>query len=177
MVFGKSAEDSLRSQIGSRLPILWRFALSLSGRPDFADDLVQATCLRALERAHQWKDQGRLDGWLLTICRSIWLNELRAQSVRKTGALSTADLEAIADTKPGPETNIFASEVYSRVMQLPEAQRATVELVYVEQFTYSEAAQILDVPIGTVMSRLATARATLRQLNDPVCERAQEGRS
>jgi len=64
--------------------------------------------------------------------------------------------------------NIFASQVYSKVMELPEAQRTTVELVYVQQFTYGEAAEILGVPIGTIMSRLSTARRALAALNTNV---------
>ncbi|MEM7546353.1 MAG: RNA polymerase sigma factor [Pseudomonadota bacterium] len=151
--------------IRPHLKSVWRFALSLSGSPDTADDLTQSTCLRAIERADQYVDDGRLQGWLMTICRSIWLNELRAAQIRRTGGLDTAEAMALADGKPGVETNIFATEVFKRVMQLPEAQRSVVELVYVQQFKYSEAAEILDIPIGTVMSRLATARKALAWLN------------
>jgi len=130
-----------------------------------ADDLAQATCLRALEKQHQVDSDKPVIGWLLTICRSIWLNELRARAVRKTGGLETAKARHLIDQAANPEMNIFASQVYTKVMELPEAQRATVELVYVQQFTYSEAAGILDVPMGTVMSRLSTARKALAALN------------
>ncbi|MFK7754148.1 MAG: RNA polymerase sigma factor [Sedimentitalea sp.] len=166
MRFGKKSKPDFGQQIAPHVPAIWRFALSLSGRPDVADDLTQSTCLRALEKHHLYKDQGTLMGWLMTICRSIWLNELRAQSVRKTGGLDTAHPSELIDKKPSAEMNTFISEVFTRIMQLPEAQRATVDLVYVQNFTYSEAAQILDVPIGTIMSRLHTARAALADLKD-----------
>jgi len=148
------------------MPSIWRFALSLSGKPDVADDLTQATCLRALEKQHQLKRDRPVIGWLLTICRSIWLNELRSQAVRKAGGLDTAGVDDLVDPRSDLEMNILAAQVYTRIMELPEAQRATVELVYVQQFTYSEAAAILSVPIGTVMSRLSTARTALAALKD-----------
>lgn len=148
------------------MPAIWRFAMSLSGRVDVADDLTQATCLRALEKQDQLKDTSALVGWLLTICRSIWLNQVRSDSVRKTGGMETAKPADLIDPANPVEMNIFAAEVFTKVMSLPEAQRATVELVYVEQFTYSEAAHILDVPIGTVMSRLHAARKALADLNE-----------
>ncbi|MEM1345419.1 MAG: RNA polymerase sigma factor [Pseudomonadota bacterium] len=165
-MFSRQPSEDLRVRIVPLLPRIWRFALSLTGRPDAADDLTQATCLRALERDGQWREGKALAGWLLTICRSIWLNEVRAQTVRKTGGMTSAKSHDLIDERLSPETRLFAAQIYARVMALPEAQRATVELVYVQQFTYREAAEILDVPIGTVMSRLATVRAALAPLND-----------
>ena len=164
---GKAAAEHLRP--------LWRFGLSLSGNTEAADDLAQATVLRAMERAHQFNGD-RLQGWLMTICRSIWLNELRRAQIRRTGALDSAEALAVKDINPGAEANIFAAEVFSKVMALPEAQRSTVELVYVQGFKYSEAARILDVPIGTVMSRLSAARATLAPLNSEDGPQAEKGR-
>jgi len=161
----KKFPGGLQSTLTDHLPSIWRFALSLSGKPDLADDLTQATCLRALEKQHQVDNDRPVIGWLLTICRSIWLNELRSQAIRKTGGLETAKADDLIDHAANAEMNIFASQVYTKVMGLPEAQRATVELVYVQQFTYSEAAEILEIPMGTVMSRLSTARRTLAALN------------
>lgn len=164
---GKAASTHLRA--------IWRFGLSLSGNAETADDLAQATILRAMERAHQFTG-GQLQGWLMTICRSIWLNELRRAQIRRTGALDSAEALAVADIKPGAEANIFAAEVFSKVMELPEAQRSTVELVYVQGFKYSEAARILDVPIGTVMSRLSAARAALAPLKSAKGPQQEKGR-
>ncbi len=157
-----NSEQAVRGAIQSHSRRVWRFGLALSGASDIADDLLQATCLRALERHHQVTSHERLDSWLMTICRSIWLNEVRARSVRKAQALSvTPEADLIA---PGTdsETNIFATQVFKQVMQLPEAQRETVILVFVEGYSYREAAAMLDVPIGTIMSRLSNARQKLK---------------
>ncbi|WP_419739286.1 RNA polymerase sigma factor [Ruegeria sp.] len=157
-----SSEQAVRGAIQTHSKRVWRFGLALSGASDVADDLLQSTCLRALERHHQVTSHDRLDSWLMTICRSIWLNEVRARSVRKAQALSvTPETELIA-TGPDSETNIFAAEVFTQVMHLPEAQRETVMLVFVEGYSYREAAALLEVPIGTIMSRLSTARQKLK---------------
>lgn len=169
-----SSQDMGRAA-SAHLKAVWRFGLSLSGSAETADDLAQATMLRAIERAHQFSGD-RLQGWLMTICRSIWLNELRRAQIRRTGALDSAEALAIEDINPGAEANIFAAEVFTQVMALPEAQRSTVELVYVQGFKYSEAARILDVPIGTVMSRLSAARAALVSLNSEDGPLAEKGR-
>lgn len=151
-------------QVADYMPNIWKYAVSLSGQPDTADDLTQATCLRALEKRAQFKDGTSLIAWLVTICRSIWLNDLRAKAIRKTGDLDSAPSEALISNAADTETNIFAAQVFSHVMDLPEAQRETAYLVYVEQFTYRETAEMLGVPIGTVMSRLATVRTRLAHL-------------
>lgn len=151
--------------LGPLHPALWRFALSLSGRPDVADDLVQSTILRAMEKHAQFDGTGNLTAWAMTICRSIWLNQLRASTIRAAQSLEVTDDVALTSLLPNAESNIFATEVFTSVMHLPEAQRETVLLVYVEGFWYSEAAKILDVPIGTIMSRLSAARQKLAHLN------------
>ena len=159
-----SSEEAVRGAVQTHSKRVWRFGLALSGAPDIADDLLQATCLRALERHHQVKLQARLDSWLMTICRSIWLNELRARSVRKAQALSITPEAELVAVGPDAETDIFAAEVFTRVMQLPEAQRETVMLVFVEGYSYREAAAMLEVPIGTIMSRLSNARQKLKTM-------------
>jgi len=159
-----SSEQAVRGAIQTHSKRVWRFGLALSGASDVADDLLQSTCLRALERHHQVTSHDRLDSWLMTICRSIWLNEVRARSVRKAQALSvTPEAELIA-RESDSETNIFAAEVFTQVMQLPEAQRETVMLVFVEGYSYREAAALLEVPIGTIMSRLSNARQKLKNV-------------
>ena len=82
--------------------------------------------LRAMERAHQFDGSDRLQGWLMTICRSIWLNELRRAQIRRTGALDSAEALAVEDVSPGVETNVFAAEVFSKVMACQ--RRSAVQL-------------------------------------------------
>ncbi|SDB06863.1 RNA polymerase sigma factor [Bauldia litoralis] len=157
----KSPHDAVKQGLGDHLARLWRYGLVLSGSRDMAEDLVQATCLRALERAHQFTPGTRLDRWLMTILHRTWLNELRAARYRRGEGLVDAESVLVFDGARAIEANISAAQVLNQVQALPEAQRETVFLVYVEGFTYREAAETLDVPIGTVMSRLAAARAKL----------------
>lgn len=152
------------SQLPEILPRLWRFAMVLSGRRDVADDLVQSTCVRALERAHQFQPGTRLDRWTFTILSSIWKNQLRSEKIRQgQGFLDPEDV-LVEDGNRKIEANIFLQQVLKEVQALPEAQRTTVLLVYVEGLSYREASEVLDIPIGTVMSRLSSARGTLGRL-------------
>jgi len=135
----------------------------LSRQRHIADDLVQATCVRALERAGQYEPGTRMDRWLLSILHSIWLNEVRAQRVRQGQGQVDADQALAFDGESVAQTHVLAAQVIRRVDALPEAQRETVFLAYVEGLSYREVADVLQVPIGTVMSRLAAARAKLAE--------------
>lgn len=145
-------------------PRLWRYALALTARRDWADDLAQKTCLRALEKAALFDPATHLDRWVFRMAQRLWLNELRADRVRKGAGLVPVDEVDLPSGAPGVETNILAAEVLTRVRTLPEAQRAAVVLVYVEGYRYAEAAEILEVPVGTIMSRLSAARSKLADL-------------
>ncbi len=147
------------------LPKLWRFCLGLTRERPAADDLAQATCLRALEQIDSFKNHQFPDRWLLTVARNIWLNQLKAERVRRGGGFVQDDCPELEDLSASPEAGIFISQVFAADMNLPEAQRDTVLLTYVEGYSYKETAAILDVPIGTVMSRLAEARRKLSPLN------------
>jgi len=153
----------VRSGLPAVFPRLWRYCAALCGRRDWADDLAQATCLRAIEKADGFTPGTHLDRWLFRMAHRIWLNDLRAQKVRQGGGLVPIEDAQVADPRPTSEMNIFATEVLQGIRLLPEAQRVTVLLVYVEGFSYAEAAAMLDIPSGTVMSRLAAARKTLSQ--------------
>ena len=159
-----SNRQEVKAGLAPNLARLWRYGLVLSGARDVADDLVQATCLRAIERADQFQSGTRLDRWLFSILRSIWLNELRSRRVREGGGFVDASEALVVDGGREIETNIFATQVLKEVGGLPEAQREAVLLVYVEGLSYREAADVLAAPIGTVMSRLAAARLTLGKL-------------
>ena len=160
----EASRREVRAGLEPCLARLWRYAVVLSRANDAADDLVQATCLRAIERADQFIPGTRLDRWLFAILRSIWLNEIRARKIREGGGFADADDVLSIDGARDIETNILAGQVLKEIGQLPEAQRETVLLVYAEGYSYAEAAAALSIPIGTVMSRLATARAALTKL-------------
>ncbi len=153
----------MRNGLSANLSRLWRYAFVLSRRRDMADDLVQQTCVRALERAVQFSSGSRIDQWLLSILHSIWLNEVRAQRVREgTGLAEAADVLSF-DGRAEADRKVMANQVMRLVDALPEAQRTAVFLAYVEGLSYREVAAILGVPIGTIMSRLAAARAKLAE--------------
>ncbi|MFX0544150.1 RNA polymerase sigma factor [Roseovarius sp. S1116L3] len=173
----KISEKELRAALVESLPNLWRFALSLAGSRDLAEDLSQRTCLRALERRGQVYDAAGIKPWLITICRSIWYNDLRAQALRRTQSLDTSGRFDPAADILRAEMNILAREVFTSVMTLPEAQRSVVVLVLVEGYAYREAAEILDIPIGTIMSRLSSARAKLgAALSSPKMPTREKGK-
>jgi RNA polymerase sigma-70 factor (ECF subfamily) len=151
------------------LPRLWAFALRIAGNRHDAEDLVQHTCVRALERQHQLKADTSPLSWVFAIAHSIWLNEVRARGIRGRTNVAWDDalLEVVAD--PGartPEKDVMNRQIIAAVARLPETQRSTLLLVAVEGLTYHEAAVALDVPIGTVMSRLARARRSIGALAD-----------
>ena len=156
-------EAEFRRELGVLLPRLWRYGLVLSRQKHLAEDLVQATCVRALERAGQFAAGTRLDRWLLAIMHSIWLNELRSQRVRQGQGFVDAEQELSFDGESQAQEQVLAAQVIKRVNGLPEAQRETVFLAYVEGLSYKEIAEVLHIPVGTVMSRLAAARGKLAE--------------
>jgi RNA polymerase sigma-70 factor (ECF subfamily) len=161
MLREKTALEEVRSGLPRLFPRLWRYCLALTSNRDRANDLAQAACLHALEKARHFEPGTHLDRWLFRLTQRLWLNELRADAVRAGRGLLPVEEIDLADNKSDPHANLYAKEVLSAVMGLPEAQRVTVMLVYVEGHSYREAAEILDIPAGTVMSRLAAARKTL----------------
>jgi RNA polymerase sigma-70 factor, ECF subfamily len=150
----------VRDGIEELMPRLWRFCHMLTANSTTAADLAQSTCLRALEREEQFQVETKLDSWLFRIAQSIWFNEMRATRIRRgKGLVPVEEAELVAPVNL--ESNIFFTQVFAQVMALPEAQRITVGLVYVEGYTYQEASALLGIPVGTVMSRLAAARGRL----------------
>jgi RNA polymerase sigma-70 factor, ECF subfamily len=159
-----------RSQMGrdivALLPRLRRFAAGLTGTVTEGDDIVQTACLRALERYHQWEPGTRLDSWMFRIIRNLWLD--RGKSAWNRLVRSDPDaLVEIPDHSLGREIEVRDELAAARaaIAALPEAQREVLLLVTVEGLTYEAAADVLGVPLGTVMSRLARARvAVARQV-------------
>jgi RNA polymerase sigma-70 factor (ECF subfamily) len=146
------------------LPRLWAFALRLCGNRHDAEDVVQRACVRGLERAHQLQPGTAPLSWMFSIVHSTWINELRARNVRSRSSMQWDDdfLQTVPD--PGartPEENLLNAEIIEAVERLPEAQRIVMLIVAIEGLSYAEAAEVLDVPIGTVMSRLSRARQTI----------------
>ena len=156
--------ENLSTALPALLPRLWRFALRLAVNHHDAEDLVQRACVRALERRDQLQPGTSVLSWLFSIVHTVWLNEVRARQIRSRASMQWSD--ELGDTLAGaaalnPESQAMHRQVVAAVEQLPDAQRAVMLLVAVEGLSYREAAEALDVPIGTVMSRLARARLTI----------------
>ncbi|MEM7405838.1 MAG: RNA polymerase sigma factor [Pseudomonadota bacterium] len=152
--------ESVRTELVSARLRLWRFCLSLTRNRASAEDLMQSTCVRILERAHQFRRGTRFDSWMFRIAQTVWLNEVRRDQLRAEQSFSGGDLDEL--TSPtDPERDAAGRDVLNAVLSLPEAQRVTILLVYVEGFSYAETAEILDIPLGTVMSRIGAGRRSL----------------
>ncbi len=157
--------------LGVELPSLWRFALQVTRDKHDAEDLVQRTCVRAIEQCHRYKEVGKPKSWLFKIAQNLWTNELRSKAIRERGGYvqpSEHGEEAAIPDNETPESQLELQDIVTAVEALPEAQRMVMILVCVNGFSYSETASILEVPIGTVMSRLARARLSIGEqfLND-----------
>lgn len=158
------ASDFAQSLI-ALLPRLRRFGLALAGTADAADDLVQAACERALRRRDHFVPGTRLDSWVFRIMQNLWIDS-RRQHARRGG--TPDDDEALAvlpgtDGRRATESTITLSRVLAAMDHLPEDQRAVLAAVCVEGLSYAEAATLLDIPLGTVMSRLFRARRALAE--------------
>lgn len=160
-------DEALQREIVAFLPRLRRFAVSLTGSRAEGDDLVQATCERAIRHWRSWEPGTRLDAWLYRIARNLFLNELRARRVRGPAVeLQAADqVPGLLPRHDGQAAAEAAGEVgrlRTALARLPEEQRSVLLLVAVEGYGYREAAEMLALPIGTVTSRLARARQALQ---------------
>ncbi len=151
----------LGRQLVELLPRLRRFALVLTRSADAADDLVQGSVARALERREQWEDGTRLDRWVFQIIKSVWLNSLKSARIRQMDSLDDhADPRGL-DGASAMEAKLTLDEVRATFAGLPQAQQEALLLVCVEGYSYKEAAELLDLPMGTVVSRIARGRQAL----------------
>ncbi|MEQ1717530.1 MAG: RNA polymerase sigma factor [Hyphomicrobium sp.] len=154
--------DDARRQIIELLPRLRRFARSLTGEAERADDLVQETCLRALTHLDQWQRGTRLDSWMYRIAQNIWFDRLRSLKVRgESVEIDTVHHLSGEDGRKVTENRLVLSDLNEAMTKLPAEQRVVVGLVCVEGLSYAEAAATLEVPVGTIMSRLSRARRAL----------------
>lgn len=154
--------EQFGNELIAMLPRLRRFALSLCGRRDVADDLVQQACEKALANATSYQPGTRFDAWLFRILRNAWVDQLRRK--RTMGQIEDVyeredltGVQGVADM----ETKLTLQKVWSIIGELPEELREVLLLVCVEGLSYKEAAEVLGIPIGTVMSRLSRARARI----------------
>lgn len=160
--------QQVRAELVSLLPRLRRFAYGLTGSLDDGDDLVQSACERALTRLDQFQPGTRLDSWMYRIVQNLWIDQCRARQARPEAGMEPADLEALAvgDAERELNSRLAMATVQRAVRDLSEDQRAVLLLVCVEGLSYKAAAEVLDIPLGTVMSRLARARLAVGRALD-----------
>jgi RNA polymerase sigma-70 factor (ECF subfamily) len=144
------------------IPALRRYAYALLRDHAAADDLVQDTLERALSRWYLRRPDGELRAWLFTILRNLQIDAHRQG--RRRGIHVEIDEADHRETAARQEMALEARDVLAALEQLPEEQKSLLLLIGVEDFSYEEAARILGVPIGTVMSRLSRARQKLRSI-------------
>jgi RNA polymerase sigma-70 factor (ECF subfamily) len=160
-----STNDSvanIQEQIVALLPSLRRFARNLARDPHDADDVVQIAVERALQRLDQWRSDARLDSWLFKILRNAWIDEVRARARRAKILMPEEAGEHIGEAVMERAIDRWSAE--AALSRLPEDQRLAVGLVLIEGLSYKDAAEVLDVPLGTLTSRLSRGREALQDM-------------
>jgi RNA polymerase sigma-70 factor (ECF subfamily) len=150
------------ADITSHIPRLRRYARALTGDSSAADDLVQDTLERAWRRLALWRTGSDLRAWLFTIMHNIFVNQSRAdpRKLAQVAALAGTDLSV---TTP-QEDRLILQDLNKALRNLPHDQREVLLLIGLEQMTYEEAAKVIGIPVGTVMSRLSRGREQLRAM-------------
>ena len=159
--------DETAKLIEPLIPALRRYAFALVRNHELADDLVQDCLERALSRWLMRHRDGDLRAWLFTILRNIFINDFHLR--RRRGTTVQLDETTTPNVEPSQTASLEHHDLLAALNQLPEDQKSVLLLVGVEDFSYSDAAKILGVPLGTVMSRLSRARQKLRILIDTGC--------
>lgn len=156
-------ERPANEDLGEHVASLRRYALALTGGRHEAEDLVQETLTRAIAAAGTWRRTGSLRAWLFSIMHNAFLTSLRDRS---PAGHQPEDGE-FEPAQPAPQlARLEVRDVLRALARLPEHQRAAISLIALEEFSYEEAAAILGVPLGTLMSRLARGREALRRVMD-----------
>lgn len=155
--------DAFSRQLTELLPRLRRFARALARDWADADDLVQKTVELALRRQDHYRPGSRLDSWMFTIMKNAWIDETRSRGRRLRWFSPPEAGETVADAGAmSLESHLRMAEIQNAVAALPADQRLAVALVLVEGLSYAEAAEVMDVPVGTLTSRLVRGRAALQ---------------
>lgn len=154
--------DEIASLLEPQIPGLRRYAWALLRGDEAADDLVQDTLERAISRWHQRRQDGDLKAWLFAIQRNLFLNSLRQRRQRGL-QVGVETLDQVAAPDGHADGSAGVKDILTGLDALPEEQRSVLLLVGVEDLSYEQAARVLDVPIGTVMSRLSRARERMRR--------------
>jgi len=155
-------QPDLSEQLVELIPRMRRFASGLCGSTDQGDELVQTACERLLRSQDRLRADTRLDSWLYQVIRNLHIDGIRAQSVRERSAQALkCSAELHVATGSSVENHMMLHELEDALGELSEEHRAVLLLICVEGLSYKEAAVVLEIPIGTVTSRLIRARKSL----------------
>lgn len=152
----------LHTQIAALLPRLRRFARTITFNREDADDLVQIAVERALNRSDQWEAGTRLDSWIFRIMKNAWIDEVRTRIRRDKVFVPEQEGEHVGDDYAEAHQQRMA--IQKAISLLSEDHRIVIGLVLVDGLPYKEAAEVLEIPMGTLTSRLARAREALQGL-------------
>jgi RNA polymerase sigma-70 factor (ECF subfamily) len=159
--------SQVMDEIEGCVPALRRYARALTHDPDRADDLVQDCLERAIRKRGLWRPSGAVRSWVFRILLNVYRNDLRR--LRRAPVPISLDEPLPGGEPSGPDVHpgrLSLAETARAMQALPAEQREVLLLVAVEEMSYAEAALVLAIPVGTLMSRLARARAALRSLTD-----------
>lgn len=155
------SKRTIETLVDAHYETLYRYAYRLCGAPQTAEDLTQETFCQAQKNLHQLRDQARAKSWLFSILRNAFLHRLRSSKQEKE--ISLEGLNEIPERASEPTLPIDSAQLQQVLNELPEAFRTPIILYYFEDFSYRDIAEQMNVPLGTVMSRLARAKTFLRQ--------------
>lgn len=155
-------QPDLSEQLVELIPRMRRFAAGLCGSTDRGDELVQAACERLLRNKDQLRTDTRLDSWLFQVIRNLHIDGIRAQNVRDRSSREMQQSAELHVVNSSPmESHMMLHEIEAAMRQLSDEHRTILMLICVEGLSYKESANLLQVPIGTVTSRLVRARKAL----------------
>lgn len=157
-------------EIEACIPALRRYARALTHDRDLADDLVQDCLERAVRKRALWRPTGPVRAWLFRILLNLYRDELRRNRTRPS-AVAIDDLSIEPGTPETQQSHLEFREAAAALQRLPAEQREALLLIALEGMSYAEAAQTLEIPQGTLVSRIGRARKALRSLNDPAAPR------
>ncbi len=157
------SDPGVLARIEACIPALRRYATALLRNREEADDLVHDCLVRALDKLHTRREEADVRAWLFTIMHHHFISQVRRRRARPTPELLDESHDGAVAMRPVQEDALHWRDLQRGLALLPEEQRSVILLVSVEDMSYAEAAQVLGVPVGTVMSRLNRGRERLRQ--------------
>ncbi len=158
---GTMTPEQFKTEMIGLLPRLRRFAMSLTRSAPDADDLLQDACAAALQKWHQYDPTQPLDRWLFRIIRNLWVSEIRKRKVRQGEGQVPAEESPELQVNPDADVKMTVEQVKARVANMDPDLARPLMLVCAEGYSYREVSELLDVPVGTVMSRIHRARQHL----------------